>query len=115
MVNRCGCFAIAGKVHSAFGKRDLQSIVLLRLRPGRAATEREPCWGSRFGADSHPDVLDVIRAAAKTLSLVAALRVTRGTRAPGRQNRKRTPTPGLIVLRWRNPFASPASTVWYIT
>lgn len=30
------------------------------------------------------------------------------------QNRKRSPMPGLSVSWWRNPFANPASTVWYM-
>src|SRR5690242_9860348 len=31
------------------------------------------------------------------------------------QKPKRSPTVGLIVLRWRKPFANPALTVWYIS
>ena len=34
---------------------------------------------------------------------------------PAFQNRNRNPMPRSSVLRWRNPFANPASTVWYIT
>ncbi|SRR5216683_4905692 len=34
---------------------------------------------------------------------------------PSFQNRNRNPMPRSSVLRWRNPFANPASTVWYIT
>jgi hypothetical protein len=34
---------------------------------------------------------------------------------PSFQNRNRNPMPRSSVLRWRNPLANPASTVWYIT
>jgi hypothetical protein len=34
---------------------------------------------------------------------------------PSFQNRNRKPMPRSSVLRWRNPLANPASTVWYIT